>query len=123
MMGKLLWEWMPQMKQAGLVPILQGWSQHLSINIWHGAGVHRAKTFTTYLEPALFNWLTPPQLNPAEQVFQEVGRHVEGKVYPTLADKRHAVELFLQNLATDPNPVKQLCLWPWVQDALCLTYP
>lgn len=121
LIGKLLWEWMPRMKQVHLVPILQRWSQHITCNIWDGAGVHRGKDLhnlpgTRIIQPAY-----SPELNPAERVFQEVRRHVEGKVYSSLADKRQAVEDFLQDLAAQPVAVKQLCFWPWIREALCVT--
>jgi hypothetical protein len=38
-----------------------------------------------------------PELNPAEQVFQEVPRAIEGKVYATLEDKMKAVAEFLRS--------------------------
>jgi transposase len=38
-----------------------------------------------------------PELNPAERVFQEVRRAIEGKVYTTLEDKMKAVAEFLRS--------------------------
>ena len=33
-----------------------------------------------------------PELNPAGRVFEEVRRHIEGEVYPSLEAKRSAIE-------------------------------
>jgi transposase len=38
-----------------------------------------------------------PEPNPAERVFQEVPRAIEGKVYATLEDKMKAVAEFLRS--------------------------
>ena len=59
-----------------------------------------------------------PELNPAERLFEEVRRRVEGTVYATLADKVAAVEAFLRELDADPDRVRQLCGWDWLTDAL-----
>lgn len=120
MAGRLLWAWIPRMKQLHLVPVLRGWAQQIAVNIWDGAGVHRGKDLKDLPGVRVIQPAYSPQLNPAERVFQEVRRHVEGVVYPTLTDKRQAVERFLQTLAADPGAVKRLCLWPWVNEALCV---
>ncbi len=53
-----------------------------------------------------------PELNPAERVFEEVRRAIEGKTYPSLEHKR---------LAADSVRVQGLCFWPWIQQALWVT--
>jgi hypothetical protein len=59
-----------------------------------------------------------PELNPAERVFQEVRRQVEGRVYASVAAKQAVVEAYLQELAVDPARVRQLCGWDWLTAAL-----
>ncbi len=59
-----------------------------------------------------------PELNPAERLFEEVRRRVEGEVYATLADKVDAVEAFLRELDADPARVRRLCGWDWLTAAL-----
>ncbi|GEM84853.1 hypothetical protein MHY01S_30190 [Meiothermus hypogaeus NBRC 106114] len=61
------------------------------------------------------------ELNPAERVFEEVRRAIEGKVYTSLEHKRLAAEECLAQLAANPTRVKRLCFWPWIQEALCVT--
>jgi hypothetical protein len=51
-------------------------------------------------------------------VFEEIRRWVEGKVYPTLADKVAAVEACLTALDADPARIRSLAGWAWIADAL-----
>jgi hypothetical protein len=117
--GQLKWSWMPRMKQEHLQPLLESWS--LDINIWDAAGVHRGKVLAELSGQRLIQPAYSPELNPAERVFQEIRRAIEGVVYPSLLDKRHAVDDFLTKLAADPERIKRLCYWDWVQSALCVT--
>ncbi|WP_461833241.1 hypothetical protein, partial [Desulfothermus sp.] len=55
-----------------------------------------------------------PELNPAERVFEEVRRRVEGKIYPDLEAKKRAVEKVLKKLATYPDKVQKLTCWNWI---------
>ena len=66
-----------------------------------------------------------PELSPAERLFEEVRRHVEGRLYASMEDKRQApsakrraAELCLADLAKDTERVKSLAGWRWIQDAL-----
>ena len=59
-----------------------------------------------------------PELNPAERVFEEVRRWIEGKVYPSLEDKVAAVEGYLTELESNPDRVRGLAGWDWIEDAI-----
>ena len=48
-----------------------------------------------------------PELNPAERVFEEVRRHIEGEVYPSLEAKRSAIEHLLRQLKVDKPLLKR----------------
>jgi hypothetical protein len=117
--GLLKWSWIPRMKQEHLKPILESWN--FDITIWDGAGVHRGQTLADLPGRRIIQPAYSPELNPAERVFEEVRRAIEGLVYSTLADKRHAVDDFLSNLAANPDAVKRLCFWEWIQHNLCVT--
>ncbi len=58
-----------------------------------------------------------PELNPAERVFEEVRRWVEGMVYRSIEDKGEAVDAFLTNLESDPGRVRALTAWEWIGQA------
>ena len=42
-----------------------------------------------------------PELNPAERVFQEVRRWVEGRVYESIEEKVKAVDAYLSELESE----------------------
>jgi hypothetical protein len=59
-----------------------------------------------------------PELNPAERIFEEIRRRVQGQVYVSVADKQAVADAYLRELAADPGRVKRLCGWAWLHDAL-----
>ena len=52
-------------------------------------------------------WQPPaaPELHPAERVFEELRREVEGRVYGTIEKKMAALERALKELAASPERV------------------
>ena len=59
-----------------------------------------------------------PELNPAERVFQEVRRWIEGKVYQSIEEKVMAVDAFLTGLEVESGRVRSLTGWRWIEDAV-----
>lgn len=59
-----------------------------------------------------------PELNPAARVFEELRRVVEGKVDATLAEKVDAVQAEPARLAADPERVRRLTGWGWIDVAI-----
>ncbi len=114
--GEMRWQWLASMKQADLVPVLQAWSPDALI--WDGAVSHRGQHVAQLPLKRIFLPPYSPELNPVERIFEEVRRHVEGRLYASLADKQAAVERFLQQLADDTPRVRQLVGWAWLCDAL-----
>jgi hypothetical protein len=117
--GNLKWSWIPRMKQEHLKPILESWN--LDIMIWDGAGVHRGQTIADLPGHRIIQPAYSPELNPAERVFEEIRRAIEGLIYPSLLDKRRAVDDFLTKLSANPVAVKQLCCWHWIEQNICVT--
>ena len=58
-----------------------------------------------------------PEVQPAERVFEELRRVVEGKVSATLDEKVVAAGRELQALAAAPERVTGLAGWHWIQEA------
>ena len=56
-----------------------------------------------------------PQLNPAERIFEELRRLVEGQLYDTIEEKMAAIETELAALAADPARVRRLAGWAWIR--------
>lgn len=114
--GTLKWEWMQRMNKEQIKPVLSNWK--LDVVVWDGAPAHKAKVMQELSTKRLLLPPYSPELNPAERVFEEVRAHVEGKVYDSLKAKQEEVESLLKELQADPERVKRLCSWDWIEAAL-----
>lgn len=114
--GAIRWHWLERLRQEHLVPALAAW--RWGTVVWDGAGAHRGKRLASVATRRVFLPPYSPELNPAERVFEEVRRHVEGIVYAAVADKQAAADRYLSELAADPARVRRLCGWGWLTDAL-----
>ena len=114
--GEIKWEWIERMRQEHIRPVLEGWA--LEAVVWDKAPSHRAKSLAELATIRVFLPSYSPELNPAERIFEEVRRRVEGKVYESLRDKREEAEIYLKELAADPERVKSLCGWGWLRESL-----
>ena len=59
-----------------------------------------------------------PELNPAERVFEEIRRWGEGRVYGSMEEKVEAVNSYLSRLESDPDRVRSLAGWDWIEEAV-----
>ncbi len=114
--GEIRWEWIGRMRQEQILPVLEGWA--LEVVVWDRAPSHRAKSLDGLETARVFLPSYSPELNPAERVFEEVRSRVEGKIYENLRDKREEAEIYLKELAADPERVKSLCGWGWLRESL-----
>ena len=80
--GELHWGWSQGMNQQQLVPIFEQWT--MDGVVWDGAPSHRDKLMGQLGFGRISLPAYSPELNPAERVFEEVRRRIEGKVYPSL---------------------------------------
>jgi hypothetical protein len=118
--GRLWWVWTQSMAGETLATVVAGWQRHtdLAAVIWDGAAGHRAEVvqsidFRLVVQPAY-----SPELNPAERVFEELRRAIEGRIYPTIAAKMAAVDAELHRWDADPARVQRLAGWDWITAAL-----
>jgi hypothetical protein len=121
--GTIWWDWVDTMQAADLLPVVAEIRARglLDALVWDGAPSHADAAVRAAGLPLVALPPYSPELNPAERLFEEVRRRVEGAVYATLADKVDAVEAFLRELDADPARVRRLCGWDWLiaaQDAL-----
>tara|TARA_B100001971_G_scaffold47818_1_gene43168 strand:+ start:804 stop:1157 length:354 start_codon:yes stop_codon:yes gene_type:complete len=86
--------------------------------VWDGAPSHRDRRMRGLGLPLIGLPPYSPDLNPAERVFEEVRRWIEGKVYRSIEDKVEAVEAFLTEFESDPNRVRGLAGWKWIDEAV-----
>ena len=118
--GSVSWTWLDSMKAMDLVPLMEALRANAPLDalVWDGASSHRDDTVRAVGVPLIGLPPYSPELNPAERLFEEVRRRVEGHVYATLADKVAAVEAFLEELDADPVRVRRLCGWDWINAAI-----
>lgn len=114
--GEIRWEWIERMKKEQLLPVLERWD--LEAVVWDRAPSHRAKSLSELPTTRVFLPSYSPELNPAERVFEEVRRRVEGGVYEDLEAKRREAESYLEELRAEPERVRSLCGWGWLREAL-----
>jgi transposase len=114
--GELRWAWIDRMRQEHLRPVLDEWQ--LECVVWDGAPSHKSKQITPLTTKRVALPAYAPELNPAERVFEEIRARVEGVVYESLDAKQAEAETYLKELQHDPQRVRQLCDWSWLNDAL-----
>ncbi len=116
--GKLWWTWTEDMRQETLVRVLPAWQQGgVEALVWDNAPSHRAAWLREVHLPLLFQPPYAPELNPAERVFEELRRAVEGQCYASLDEKVAAIDAELDRWDADPDRVRRLAGWDWILDA------
>lgn len=117
--GRLWWGWLPNMRKEAIAPMVAAWQEAgIAALVWDGAPAHRARLVREVGMTLVTQPPAAPELNPAERVFQEVRRAVEGLVYATLADKVAIVEQELAALQADPARLRRLTGWYWIANTL-----
>jgi hypothetical protein len=114
--GELRWRWVERMRQEHILPVLSEWA--LEGLIWDKAPSHRAKSLRELPTKRVFLPSYSPELNPAERIFEEVRRRVEGRAYESIGAKQAEAESYLRELGADRERVKRLCGWEWMREAL-----
>jgi hypothetical protein len=117
--GELRWDWTDNMKAASLAPVVEQWSkQDIQVLIWDRAPGHRGELYEPISIERIEQPPYSPQLNPAERVFEYLRARIEGEVYGSVQAKQQAVEDELHLLVQQPERVRSLAGWSWIQDAL-----
>ena len=83
--------------------------------MWDGARGHRGEMVRSVGLATIIQPPYSPELNPAERVFQEVRRWVEGRTYGSIDEKMEAVDAYLGELESDPGRVRSLTAWDWIE--------
>ncbi|MFQ6028417.1 MAG: transposase [Dehalococcoidia bacterium] len=118
--GRLHWTWIDSMTAEKVGAAVNGLKHHTDVAalVWDGAPSHRNELVRGVGLPLIPLPPYSPELNPAERVFEEVRRWIEGKVYPFLEDKVKAVEACLSELESKPDCVRRLANWDWIEAAI-----
>ena len=115
--GRLLWSWIDSMRSAAIAAAVDGLKHHSDIEalVWDGARGHRGEMVRSVGLATIIQPPYSPELNPAERVFQEVRRWVEGRTYGSIDEKMEAVDAYLGELESDPGRVRSLTAWDWIE--------
>ena len=118
--GKLYWSWIDSMKTEMVGAAVKGLKQQTEVTaiVWDGAPSHRDQRVSGLGMSLIRLPAYSPELNPAERVFQEVRRWIEGKVYQSIEEKVMAVDAFLTGLEVESGRVRSLTGWRWIEDAV-----
>jgi transposase len=118
--GQLYWCWRDTLTGIAIREALRGLLQHtpLTAVVWDRAPGHRDDGIQRLGMPVIALPPYSPELNPAERVFEELRRVVEGLPYATLDDKVAAVTRVLEEYDADPERVRRLTNWHWIDTAL-----
>ena len=116
--GTLHWCWIASLQGPAIAEAVAAWkAQGIEAVVWDGARGHRAPEVRQVGVTLVAQPPYAPELQPAERVFEELRRAIEGQVYASLDEKVAAVERELQALAADPERVKSLAGWHWIEEA------
>jgi hypothetical protein len=117
--GRLRWRWLERFRKEPIAETIAAWqADGVGAVVWDNAPSHTAKLVRAVGLPLVGLPPYSPELNPAERVFEELRRAVEGFVYADIGAKMTAVEAVLTDLAADPARVRRLVGWQWITDAL-----
>src|ERR687896_2625986 len=112
------WTWTPNMRKETVQGVVGEWHEAgIGALVWDRAPSHRAKVVKAVGLPLIEQPPAAPELNPAERVFEELRREVEGEVHGTIEKKMAAVERELEAMAASPERVQRLTGWSWIRDA------
>lgn len=112
--NSLKWQFSPRLNQSCLLPIFQEWQPDAVV--WDGASVHRGQKMGElgFVRIALPGY--SPELNPPERIFEYLRSKIEGFVYPSLKEKRYAIDQILRKLNADKDQLRSLVGWQWIHD-------
>lgn len=120
--GRLWWCWMETMHSEDVASVVQGWQRNTDLDavVWDGAPGHWAALVQELGFPLVQQPAYAPELNPVERLFEELRRAVEGRSYGSLDEKVAAIEAELSRWDADPERVRRLTGWSWIQENVSL---
>ena len=122
--GTVNWAWIAGMHHTEIARGVQRWqADGLEAVVWDNASSHRHAVVQAVGLPLIGQPPYSPELNPAERVFEELRKALRGKTFPRLEEKVLWVENTLRRWAANPNNIKQLCGWDWIQEAITALKP
>jgi hypothetical protein len=116
---RLYWCWLPALTTIDVRSAVRGLLPFgLAALVWDRTATHHDQGVRALGLPLVEQPPASPELNPADRVFEELRRAVEGKVYATLEDKMEAVGAELARIEANPDRVRKLTGWDWITAAV-----
>ena len=116
--GRLSWCWIATMTEPAIAEAVRHWrADGVEAVVWDGAKGHAGASVRQVGVALVQQPPYAPEVQPAERVFEELRRAIEGKVYATIEAKVAAVEAELAQWAADPARVRRLAGWAWIAAA------
>lgn len=116
--GHVTWTWISTMKGESIATAVTAWkAAAVEAVVWDRAGGHRTAAVREVGVRLIEQPAGSPELNPAERIFEEIRRQIEGQIYATIEEKVAAVERVLGELAADPQRIQRLTGWAWITTA------
>lgn len=117
--GHLRWRWRARFRKEPIAETIAAWRDDgVGALVWDSAPSHTAKLVRAVGRPLVALPPYSPELNPAERVFEELRRAVEGLIYADIGQKMAVVDALLAALAADPARLRRLVGWDWITAAL-----
>jgi hypothetical protein len=118
MKGRLWWDWVKRVRGVEIAQVLRTWKGAGGKGVvWDHAAFHKAKVVGKVGLRRIYQPPYSPELNPAERVFEEVRRWVEGRRYERIEAKKAAVEEVLRRLEAE-GKVSSLVGWRYIRQVL-----
>ncbi len=117
MTRRLWWAWLERVRGKEVAQVVEKWGESgVKGVVWDNAAFHRARAVGEVGLKRIYQPPYSPEVNPVERVFEEIRRHVEGRVYGSIEAKRAAVEEVLRRLETEGR-LSTLVGWAYIQQA------
>lgn len=117
--GRLWWSWTLGMTADHLQPEVGQWRPAgIDAVVWDRAPAHQTLSGQPQDMALILQPPHSPELNPAERVIEAIRQRIEGLVYASLPEKYAAVNAFLEELDADPDRIRSLAGWGWIQENL-----
>jgi transposase len=122
--GRVHWAWLPNLQAETIAAAIGGLGRgqtEVDAIVWDRAPAHRDGRMRPFARSQGLAVIEQPpyapELNPAERLIEEIRRAVDGRVYATIEEKIAAVDGFLLDLDADPDRVRRLADWDWIDQA------
>ena len=113
MKGRLWWDWVKRVRGVEIAQVLRAWKgAGVKGVVWDHAAFHKAKAVGEVGLRRVYQPPYSPELNPAERVFEEVRRWVEGRRYESIEAKKAAVEEVPRRLKAEGKVSSLVALYP-----------